>query len=87
MSPITIEIIQKNNGKIISKMERTVDDSGNRMTISTEAYPPNSKEPVKTTITLTRVEKGAPGSHATSGSWRDEKVETPRPTFCFEHTK
>jgi hypothetical protein len=72
----TLQVTEKKAGKVVDTQERSVDETGKRLTMKMMFYPPNAK-PFQETLTATRVENGPPGSHATSGSWREDKIEAP----------
>jgi hypothetical protein len=52
-----------------------VSDDGNTLTAKVTAHPENSDQTVSVEVTYTRVGKAPAGAHATSGSWRTNKVK------------
>ena len=70
-----VEMASQKDGKDVSKSTRGVSDDGNTMTISRTYYGNPAGGPVSSSDTMKRVAKGPAGSHAISGSWRDEKAE------------
>ena len=70
----SIELIQKKDGKVMFTDSETVSSDGNSLD---EKFTDSSgTQPVTGEVTSKRVTPGAPGSHAVSGSWRTEKVNS-----------
>ena len=70
----SVEIIQKKDGKVMGTNTRTVSADGN--TLSDKFTDTTGTQPVTGEVTSTRVSPGPAGSHAVSGSWRTEKVNS-----------
>jgi hypothetical protein len=70
----TLIITRKKGGKMTSVAKETVDADGSLLTIQGTSYPENGSQPITSTMVASRVEKGAPGSHATSGAWTPKSV-------------
>lgn len=75
VSPKSIAITTKKNGKMVLEQTRTVSDDSNTLTVKNTSHPENSEQTVTTEITATRVAKGPAGANETSGSWRTSKVQ------------
>jgi hypothetical protein len=71
----TVEFTNKKGGKVVSKSREAVSADGKMLTIDFTEYP-EGKPPVTGKETLIRVAAGPAGSHAHSGSWRMQKVNT-----------
>jgi len=70
----SVEIIQKKDGKVMYTDTATVSPDGKALN---EKFTDNSgTQPVTGEATSTRVAPGAAGSHAMSGAWRIEKVNS-----------
>ena len=70
----SVEIIQKKDGKVMYTDTATVSPDGKALN---EKFTDNSgTQPVTGEATSTRVAPGAAGSHAMSGAWRLEKVNS-----------
>ena len=70
-----VEINDKKAGKVVITARMTVSADGNTATlVQTDSTAPNGT-PVTSRGTLTRVLRGAPGSHLVSGSWRVAKID------------
>ena len=70
----SVEIIQKKDGKVMYTDTATVSPDGKALN---EKFADNSgTQPVTGEATSTRVAPGAAGSHAMSGAWRIEKVNS-----------
>jgi hypothetical protein len=72
----TIEIQTKKAGKLVSVQKLTVEPGGSHLTRAVTQYPENSPLPVSMVFVDSRVEEGPAGSHATSGTWRTEKIQS-----------
>ena len=72
----TVEFTDKKGGKVVGTERWTVSADGKTLGVEFTGYPEASQEPVKGKSTLARVAAGPMGSHAISGSWRAEKVDT-----------
>jgi hypothetical protein len=70
----SVEIIQKKDEKVMSTNTRTVSADGN--TLNDKFTDTTGTQPVTGEVTSTRVIPGPAGSHAVSGSWRTEKVNS-----------
>jgi hypothetical protein len=68
------EIIQKKDGKVMSTETLTISADGKTMT--DKGTDTTGTKPVTFETTSTRVSAGPAGSHALSGSWRTEKVNS-----------
>ena len=75
VDPKTIATTTKKNGKTVTEQTRTVSDDGKTLTTKVTAHPANSDQTVNVEVTYTRVGKAPAGAHATSGSWRTNKVK------------
>lgn len=70
----TVELTQKKDGKTMFSGTDTVSSDGN--TLTTKFTDQTEDKPVTGEVTSTRVSKGPGGSHAVSGSWRTDKVNS-----------
>ena len=70
----TIEITEKKGDKTVGKDTDTVSSDGN--TLISKFADMSEEKPVTGEVTSTRVSKGPAGSHAVSGSWRLDKVNS-----------
>jgi hypothetical protein len=70
----SIEIIQKKDGKVMGTDTQTVSADGN--TLSDKFTDNSGTQPVTGEATSKRVSSGAAGSHAVSGAWRTEKINS-----------
>jgi hypothetical protein len=70
----TIEVTEKKDGKTTATDTDTVSVDGNTMTSKFTDL--SLEKPITGEVTSTRVSKGLAGSHAVSGSWRTEKVNS-----------
>jgi hypothetical protein len=70
----SVEIIQKKDGKVMYTDTATVSSDGN--TLDDKFTDTTGTQPVTGEVTSKRVAAGPSGSHALSGSWRTEKVNT-----------
>jgi hypothetical protein len=70
----TIETTEKKDGKTTVTDTDTVSVDGN--TLTSKFTDLSLEKPVTGEVTSTRVSKGPAGSHAVSGSWRTEKVNS-----------
>ena len=66
VDPQTVEEIEKKNGQVVSDEKFTVSRDGNTTT----------DEFANWKVSMVRVTKGPPGSHALSGSWKPLKMES-----------
>jgi hypothetical protein len=71
----TVEFTEKKNGKIVGTDKWTVSDDGNQLVEEFTWQPEASNKQQSGKAVSTRVEKGPAGSHAISGSWREEKLQ------------
>ena len=70
----TVHMTTKKAGKTMGDQIRKVSADGKTMTISVTNHPADGSEPVKAEVHLVRISAGAPGSNATSGSWRYQNL-------------
>ena len=70
----TVEFTQKKDGKVMFTDTDTVSSDGN--TLTSKFTDQSEDKPVDGEVTSTRVSKGPAGSHALSGSWHTEKVNS-----------
>lgn len=71
-----IEETDKKGGKVVSTSTSKVSPDGNSVTFTfSDSSDTNGGPPVTGKGVVTRVDKGPPGSHAISGSWRMGKME------------
>jgi hypothetical protein len=70
----TVQLTQKKDGKTMFSGTDTVSSDGN--TLTTKFTDQTEDKPVTGEVTSTRVSKGPGGSHAVSGSWRTDKVNS-----------
>ena len=70
----SVEIIQKKDGKVMSSETETVSADGK--TLTDKGTDTTGTQPVTWETTATRVSAGPTGSHALSGSWRTEKINS-----------
>jgi hypothetical protein len=85
VDPNTIERVDKKDGKTVSKDTYSVSADGK--TLIDKWEDDSEQKPITGEVTFSRVGKGAAGSHAISGSWREEKVEnvsSTGTTFTFQ---
>jgi hypothetical protein len=75
VDPKSIAVTTKKSGKTVAEQTRTVSDDGNTLTVKITSHPQNSVQTVIGESTATRVGKAPAGAHATSGSWRIDKVK------------
>jgi len=71
-----LEITSKKDGKSVYKETDTVSSDGNTLTEKFSDQTSGNPEPVTGEEIFTRVSKGPAGSHAVSGSWRAEKINS-----------
>jgi hypothetical protein len=69
-----VEVIEKKDGKVMFTDKSTVSSDGK--TLDDKFTDTTGTQPVTGEVTMARVKAGAPGSHAMSGSWRTEKIDT-----------
>jgi hypothetical protein len=70
----SVEIIQKKDGKVMYTDTATVSADGNAL--NDKFTDTTGSQPVTGEVTSTRVSPGAAGSHAMSGAWHMEKVNS-----------
>ena len=70
----SVEIIERKDGKVMYTDKSTVSADGN--TLNDKFTDTTGTQPVTGEVTSTRVSPGPAGSHALSGSWRTEKVNS-----------
>jgi hypothetical protein len=70
----SVEIIEKKDGKVMSTDKRSVSSDGK--TLTDTFTDTTGTQPVTGEATSTRVSAGPAGSHAISGSWRAEKLNS-----------
>jgi hypothetical protein len=70
----TVQFAQKKNGKVVSTNKQTVNDAGTQLTDEFTWQPQAGGKEQNGKAVSTRVAKGPSGSHAISGSWREEKL-------------
>jgi len=70
----TVEITEKKEGKSMAMDTDTVSSDGN--TLTSKFIDQSEDKPVTGEAVFARVSKGPPGSHAVSGSWRIDKVNS-----------
>ncbi|HTR64213.1 MAG TPA: hypothetical protein VMH85_00475 [Terriglobales bacterium] len=70
----SVEIVQKKDGKVMFTDTATVADDGKKL--NEKFTDSTGTQPVNGEVTSARVAPGPAGSHALSGSWRTEKVES-----------
>ena len=71
----TVELTSKKNGRIVGTGKEQVSDDGNQLVEEFTWQPETSSKQQNGKAVSTRVEKGPPGSHAISGSWRGQKLQ------------
>lgn len=71
----TIEIKSKKGAKVVGLEKDIVSADGKMLTVEFTSYPEASKQPVTGKVMLVRTATGPAGSHAISGSWRENKAE------------
>jgi hypothetical protein len=69
-----VEVIEKKDGKVTYTDKSTVSPDGK--TLTDKFTDTTGTQPVTGDFTMARVKPGPPGSHAISGSWRTEKLNT-----------
>lgn len=72
----TVEMTNNKGGTVIGVGRQTVSRDGKTLTTEFTNYPETSSDPVTGKVTVTRVADGPSGSHAISGSWRTDSVDT-----------
>lgn len=70
----SVEIIRKKDGKVMTTDTQNVSSDGK--SLNDKFTDLTGTQPVTGEVTSTRVAAGAAGSHAVSGSWRTEKVNS-----------
>ncbi len=70
----TLQIVYKKNGKTAMETTRTASDDGKTLTQKNTFHPPDSDQTATSEATWERVGKSPSGAHATSGSWRIQKL-------------
>ena len=70
----TLQLVTKKNGKVVYEQTRTASDDGKTITTKDTVHSPDSDQTTTSEETLDRVGERSPGSHATSGSWKLQKV-------------
>jgi hypothetical protein len=75
VDPKSIAITTRKGGKTVFEQTRTVSANGKTLTVKTTSHPMNSDQAVVTTVTATLVGIAPSGVHATSGSWRLNKIQ------------
>lgn len=70
----SVEITQKKAGKVMYTDTATISSDGN--TLSDKFTDTSGTQPVTGEVTSKRVSSGPSGSHALSGSWRQDKVNS-----------
>jgi hypothetical protein len=81
----TVETTSKKGGRVVESVKTTVSADGNTVIAEFTNYPEASKQPVAGKETLIRVAAGPSGSHATSGSWRIQKVSASENALTFTY--
>lgn len=71
----TVHMTTKKAGKTMSESTRKVSPDGKMLTVSITNYPADGSQSYKAEAKLARISDGAPGSNATSGSWRVHNVD------------
>jgi hypothetical protein len=71
----TVEMTSKKGGKVVEAVKYVVSADGKTITADFTNYPETSKQPVTGKVTMVQVAAGPAGSHAISGSWRENKAE------------
>jgi len=71
----TLAFVTKKGGTVDFEQTRTVSADGKALTVKTTSHPMNNPQPVTSTSTATRVGMLPSGVHATSGSWKIDKVQ------------
>jgi hypothetical protein len=72
----TIEETDKKDGKTVATSKMTASSDGKTLTYEFSDSSATNGDPVTGKGEMTRVAKGAAGSHAISGSWRNSKMES-----------
>jgi len=72
ISPTSIEVVRKLNGKEIARSTETVSADGSTLTVKFTGH--TGSKVVTGEVTERRLTKGPPGAHAISGSWTPDKV-------------
>jgi hypothetical protein len=70
----TIETVTKKAGKVVAEQTRTVSKDGKTLTVKTTNHPMNSDKPITAESVAKLVGIAPAGVHATSGTWKIEKV-------------
>jgi hypothetical protein len=71
----TVHLTTKKAGKTMSETIRKASPDGKTMTVSITNYPADGSQSYKAEAKLARISEGAPGSNATSGSWRVHNID------------
>jgi hypothetical protein len=74
MNASSVEIVQKKEGKVMSRETLTVSADGK--SLDDKGTDTTGTQPVTWESTAARVSAGPAGSHALSGSWRTEKINS-----------
>ncbi len=69
----SVEVIRKKDGKVVSTDTHTVSTDGK--TLNDKFTDDTGTQPVTGEVISARISSGPPGSHAISGSWREEKLD------------
>jgi hypothetical protein len=70
----SVSIVTKKGGVVVSESTRTVSPNGKTLTVKSTYHPMNGGPAVTSEITATRVGADIGGAHASSGSWRIDKI-------------
>jgi len=76
VDPNTVEVTRKLKGKVVAEDKYSIGSQGKTMTVDSTGYREGSPEPTHQTTNYTRVAQGPQGSHAISGDWRPEKIQS-----------
>jgi hypothetical protein len=89
IDPNKVEVVGLKDGQVRFRVGLNVSSDGKTMTRQYEERPAGSDQMVKTTATFSRVGEPETGSHAVSGSWKLDKLESASEswlTFTFAST-
>jgi len=80
-----VETVGKKDGRVVESSRSTVSPDGKTSTVEYTEYPLASKQPITAKESYIRVAAGPSGSHASSGSWRIQKVEASENALTFTY--
>jgi hypothetical protein len=79
----TVDLTLKKSGRTVEVMRLIASEDGTHRTVRFTGYPPNGSAPVIQEMTEVLAEKGPAGSHAISGTWRNQKMANVSANFTI----